>query len=90
MIPIVYEHFGLWGSEATNYFKTLSKRSKQDPTIKERDFRDFWRKRLGVLLQKCNSQVILKKMKRLTRSDEEDEEEEEEEEECRDSQYCIH
>ena len=25
MIPIVYEHFGLWGSEATNYLKMLSK-----------------------------------------------------------------
>ena len=44
----------------------LSKQSKQDPAIKERDFRDSWKKRLGILLQKCNSQVILKKMKRLT------------------------
>ena len=44
IIPIVYEQIGLWRSKATNYLKMLSKRSKQDPTIKEREFRDFWRK----------------------------------------------
>ena len=54
----------------------------QDPAIKERDFRDFCKKRLGILLQKRNSHVILKKMKRLTMSDDK--------EEYRDSQFCIH
>ena len=46
--------------------------------------KQLWKKSLGILCQKCNSQVILKKMKRLTTSDEE------EEEEHRDRQSSTH
>ena len=42
---VVFEHFGNWGSEATNYLNKLARRSRDiEGYTNEADFRGFWRK----------------------------------------------
>ena len=43
--PLVFEHFGTWGSEATNYFNKLARRPRDIKGYTNgADFRGFWRK----------------------------------------------
>ena len=60
-IPLVFEHFGFWGPRAEDYLNKISKISKDaNGKCSEIDFRDRWRKQLSVVVQSCNSRVILK------------------------------
>ena len=62
MIPLVFEHFGHWGSEGEKFRHYIAKLSRNDQREKnEADFCRYWRKCFSVSLQKCNSSVILKK-----------------------------
>ena len=65
VLPVVMEHFGSWG-EARNFLLKLAAVSSDEagrPNAAE--FLDFWRKRFSVQLQKCNVQVISKKLSML-------------------------
>ncbi|XP_062500540.1 retinaldehyde-binding protein 1-like [Corticium candelabrum] len=64
--PLVFEHFGTWGSEATNYLNKLARRSRDiEGYTNEADFRGFWRKNFSIILQGCNARVILHKLTRV-------------------------
>ena len=64
--PLVFEHFGHWGNTATDYLNTLSLRSRDsDGKCNKAEFRSYWRKKLSVILQRCNAKVLLKKIDRL-------------------------
>ena len=67
MIPLVYEHFGHWGSEAESFLCHLAKKSRnvegQQNTV---EFLNYWRRRFSVSLQRCNTKVVLKKISRLS------------------------
>ena len=67
MIPLVYEHFGHWGSEAESFLCHLAKKSRnaegQQNTV---EFLNYWRRRFSVSLQRCNAKVVLKKISRLS------------------------
>ena len=67
--PLVFEHFGCWGEKAVDYLRVLSRKSR-DAVGKSNtaDFINFWRKRISVQIQKCNSRVLLRKIDRLTNS----------------------
>ena len=68
--PLTFEHFGLWGDGALNYLTELSKKSlnfEGHPNATE--FKSYWRQRLGVTVQSCNSEVIFRKLKRLSGKD---------------------
>ena len=59
MIPLVFEHFGHWGSEGEKFLHYIAKLSRNDQGKKnEADFCRYWRRRFSVSLQKCNSRVI--------------------------------
>ena len=46
--PLVFEHFGTWGSEVTNYLNKLARRSRDiEGYTNEADFRGFWRKKFS-------------------------------------------
>ena len=46
----------------------ISKKSKDEHgRNNEADFQDRWRKQLSVVLQSCNSQVIFKKLSKLSK-----------------------
>ena len=63
--PLVFEHFGTWESEATNYLNKLARRSRDiEGFTNEVDFRGFWKK-LSIILQRCNARVILHKLTRV-------------------------
>ena len=67
MIPLVYEHFGHWGSEAESFLCHLAKKSSnvegQQNTV---EFLNYWHRRFSVSLQRCNAKVVLKKISRLS------------------------
>ena len=64
--PLVFEHFETWGSEATNYLNKLARRSRDiEGYINEADFRGFWRKKFSIILQRCNTKVILHQLTRV-------------------------
>ena len=66
VVPLVMEHFGSWGEEARKFLQKLAAFSSDEaerPNAVE--FLDFWRKRFSVQLQKCNVQVISKKLSML-------------------------
>ena len=66
MIPLVFEHFGKWGSGAIDFLKSLGDRSTDDFGSKTNaEFMSYWRRRFGVALQRANAQVILRKLDRL-------------------------
>ena len=59
-MPLVFEHFGNWGNEADKFLNDLSKKSVD---AEGRSNEHAFRNRLfSILLQKCNSSVILKKV----------------------------
>ena len=59
MIPLVYEHFGHWGSEAESFLCHLAKKSRnvegQQNTV---EFLNYWRRRFSVSLQRCVEEDI--------------------------------
>ena len=60
------EHFASWGEEARNFLQKQAAFSSDEagrPNAAE--FLDFWRKRFSGQLQKCNVQVISKKLSML-------------------------
>ena len=59
-MPLVFEHFGNWGNEVDKFLNDLSKKSVDaEGRSNERAFRNRWRRPFSILLQKCNSSVIL-------------------------------
>ena len=67
VIPLVFEHFGKWGSGAIDFLKSLEDRSTDDFGRKNKaEFMSYWRRRFRVALQRANAQVILRKQDRLT------------------------
>ena len=84
-IPLIFEHFGCWGEMADNYLNQLTKRSRDvESGLSEAQFRGQWRKRLSICLQKSNSNVVLRKLRRITEGNEELDDNE------RDIQTIIH
>ena len=68
--PLILEHFGLWDDGALNYLTELSKKSLNlEGHLNAIEFKSYWRQRLGVTIQNCNSEVILRKLKRLSGKD---------------------
>ena len=64
--PLVFEHFGTWGSEATNYLNKLARRSRDiEGYTNEADSRSFLEKKFSIILQRCNARVILHKLTRV-------------------------
>ena len=66
VVSLVMEHFGSWGEEARKFLQKLAAFSSDEagrPNAAE--FLDFWRKMFSVQLQKCNVQVISKKLSML-------------------------
>ena len=65
--PLVLEHFGRWGKQGEEYLDQLSKRSTDDFGRPNRaEFKDNWRKRFAIQLQKCNAGVFLRKTSALS------------------------
>ena len=63
VVPLVLKHFGRWGKKAETYLDDLSKRSKDDFGKSNRaEFKDYWRQRIAIQLQRCNANVLLKKI----------------------------
>ena len=55
------EHFGRWDEEALRFLDQLSRKNQNVV-----QFKNHSRKRLSVILQKCNARVLLKKLSRLS------------------------
>ena len=65
--PLVLEHFGRWGKQGEEYLDQLSKRPTDDFGRPNRaEFKDNWRKRFAIQLQKCNAGVFLRKTSALS------------------------
>ena len=63
VVPLVLEHFGRWGKKVETYLHDLSKRSKDDFGKSNRtELKDYWRQRIAIHLQRCNANVLLKKI----------------------------
>ena len=63
VVPLVLEHFGRWGKKVETYLDDLSKRSKDDFGKSNRaEYKDYWRQRIAIQLQRCNANVFLKKI----------------------------
>ena len=60
-VPLVLEHFGRWGEEVLRFLNQLSRKNQNVV-----QFKSHWRKRLSIILQKCNARVLLKKLSRLS------------------------
>ena len=60
-VPLVLEHFGRWDEEALRFLDQLSRKNQNVV-----QFKNHWRKRLSVILQKCSGRVLLKKLSRLS------------------------
>ena len=64
--PLVFEHFGRWGTAAMDFLNSLARKSRDVEGRKnEADFRGFWRKKFSVILQRCNAKVMQNKLSRL-------------------------
>ena len=67
LIPLVFEHFGGWGEEASTFLDKLSKLYRdEEGRNNPSDFKTHWRRRLSVQLQRCNASVLARKMIRVT------------------------
>ena len=62
-VPLVMEHFELWGGEARKFLQNLASfhQMKQEDLMLQ-NFLDFWRKTFSAQLQKHNVQVMSKKL----------------------------
>ena len=70
-VPLVLEQFGHWGQQAEKYLHQLSLRSTDEcGNNNSSQFKTYWRERLSVQLQRCNSRVIYRKVGLLDRGDE--------------------
>ena len=49
------KYFGRWGEEALRFLNQLSRKNQNLV-----QFKSHWRKRLSIILQKCNARVLLK------------------------------
>ena len=66
LIPLVFEHFGRWGSEAEKFLNKLSKRSRnEEGKLNASEFKTYWRRLFSITLQRCNSNVLQEKLNRL-------------------------
>ena len=66
LVPLVLEHFGHWGQQAEKYLHQLSLRSTDEcGNSNSSQFKTYWRERLSVQLQRCNSRVIYRKVEGL-------------------------
>ena len=53
---------------AEEYLNKISKKLKDENERNNKaDFQDRWRKQLSVVVQSCNSRVILKKLSKLSK-----------------------
>ena len=67
-IPLVLKHFGFGGPVAEDYLDKISKISRNaNGKSSETDFRDSWRKQVSIVVQSCNSRVIIKKFSKLSK-----------------------
>ena len=67
LIPLVFEHYGRWGTEAEKFLNKISHRSRdEDSKSNTADFKTYWRRLFSVTLQNCNSSVIQRKIDHLT------------------------
>ena len=60
-VPLVFVHFGNWGNEMDKFLDEMSTEGRSN----ECEFRNRWRRHILMLLHKCNSSVILKKLTKL-------------------------
>ena len=60
-VPLVFEHFVCLGEEDLRFLNELSRKNQNVV-----QFKSHWRKRLSIILQKCNARVLLKKLSRLS------------------------
>ena len=68
VVLLVLEHFGRWGKKAESYLDGLSKRSRDHfERLNRAEFKDHWRKRLAIQLQRCNASVLLQKIQIICR-----------------------
>ena len=66
LVPLVLEHFGHWGQQAEKYLHQLSLGSTAEGgNSNSSQFKTYWRERLSVQLQRCNSRVIYRKVEGL-------------------------
>ncbi|XP_065835800.1 uncharacterized protein [Oscarella lobularis] len=64
-IPIVAEHFGRWGQSALDFLQSLGRVvERAEGRAQKNIFLRYWRRRLSVLIQYCNSNVITHKLSR--------------------------
>ena len=65
-IPIVAEHFGRWGQSALDFLQSVGRVVKRaEGRAQKNIFLCYWRRRLSVLIQYCNSNVITHKLSRV-------------------------
>ena len=56
LIPLVFEHFGGWGEEASTFLNKISNLYRdEEGRNNSSDFKTRWRRRLSVQLQCCNA-----------------------------------
>ena len=69
-VPLVFEHFGLWGSHAHKFLSHISRQSYNTthahPFNSAQRFKAFWRKQFSIILQRCNARVISRKLSRFS------------------------
>ena len=67
-IALVFEHFGRWGQDAVDFLNRLSHQSTdEDGRSNGREFKTYWRRCLSIALQRCNANVLCKKLGRVVR-----------------------
>ena len=67
--PVVFDNFGRWGVEAEKLLNNLAEKSRDIEGRKNTaEFRNYWRRRFSIVLQWCNSKVILNKLARISSS----------------------
>ena len=66
-VPLVIEHFGRWGTKAENFLQHLSQQSANTEANSNASmFVSYWRKRFSTILQRCNAEVIVRKISKLS------------------------
>ena len=66
LVPLVLEHFGHWGQQAEKFLHPLSLRSTDEcGSSNSSQFKTYWRERLSVQIQRCNSRVRYRKVEGL-------------------------
>ena len=69
VVPLVMDHFGRWEKQAEAYLDQLSETSGDECGQLDRaKFKDYWRKRMAIQLQKNNARVFLWKTSSLVQA----------------------